>query len=34
MHFPDEGTKQRMRHGTAIAVPMEMVERLRTHGAQ
>jgi hypothetical protein len=29
MRFPDEGTPQRMRHGTAIAVPAALVERLR-----
>jgi hypothetical protein len=29
MRFPDEGTPQRMRHGTAIAVPVALVERLR-----
>jgi hypothetical protein len=29
MHFPDEGTPARMRHGTAIAVPMEVVQKLR-----
>jgi hypothetical protein len=29
MHFPDEGTPVRMRHGTAIAVPAELVARLR-----
>lgn len=33
MHFPDEGTPQRMRHGTVIAVPEELIERLR-HPAQ
>ena len=29
MHFPDEGTAQRMRHGTAIAVPAELLSALR-----
>lgn len=29
MHFPDEGTPLRMRHGTAIAVPAALVESLR-----
>ena len=29
MHFPDEGTPQRMRHGTAIAVPAALLEKLR-----
>jgi hypothetical protein len=29
MHFPDEGTPQRMRHGTAIAVPAALIEQLR-----
>jgi hypothetical protein len=29
MHFPDEGTPLRMRHGTAIAVPAALVEALR-----
>jgi hypothetical protein len=29
MHFPDEGTPLRMRHGTAIAVPAALVETLR-----
>ena len=29
MHFPDEGTEVRMRHGTAIAVPAALVETLR-----
>lgn len=28
MHFPDEGTKQRMRHGTVIAVPEEILAGL------
>ena len=30
MHFPDEGTPLRMRHGTAIAVPASLVDALRT----
>lgn len=29
MHFPFEGTPERMRHGTVIAVPRSLVERLR-----
>ncbi|MCG2583947.1 GDSL-type esterase/lipase family protein [Massilia sp. TS11] len=29
MHFPDEGTPQRMRHGTAIAVPASLLPALR-----
>ncbi|WP_432382159.1 glycoside hydrolase family 43 protein [Duganella sp. P38] len=29
MHFPDEGTPQRMRHGTVIAVPEQLIERIR-----
>ena len=29
MHFPDEGTPQRMRHGTAFRVPAGLLERLR-----
>jgi hypothetical protein len=29
MHFPDEATPLRMRHGTAIAVPAALVESLR-----
>lgn len=29
MHFPDEGTPQRMRHGTVIAVPEELLANLR-----
>ena len=29
MHFPDEGTPQRMRHGTVIAVPAKLVEALK-----
>jgi hypothetical protein len=28
MHFPDEGTKKRMRHGTVIAVPEEILAGL------
>lgn len=30
MSFPDEGTPVRMRHGTVIAVPHELVEKLRS----
>jgi hypothetical protein len=33
MTFPNEGTSGRMRHGTVIAVPAEIVERLRAAGA-
>lgn len=33
MSFPDEGTPVRMRHGTAIAVPAEIVARLRAASA-
>ncbi|MGV7206378.1 glycoside hydrolase family 43 protein [Oxalobacteraceae bacterium A2-2] len=29
MHFPDEGTPQRIRHGTVIAVPEEAIDQLR-----
>lgn len=29
MHFPDEGTPLRMRHGTAIAIPEALLESLR-----
>jgi hypothetical protein len=29
MHFPDEGTPLRMRHGTALAVPATLVAKLR-----
>lgn len=29
MHFPDEGTPRRMRHGTALAVPAALVAALR-----
>jgi hypothetical protein len=29
MHFPDEGTPVRMRHGTVIAVPQELLAKLR-----
>jgi hypothetical protein len=29
MHFPDEGTPQRMRHGTVFAVPPALLEALR-----
>jgi hypothetical protein len=32
MTFPNEGTPVRMKHGTVIAVPGEMVERLRAGG--
>lgn len=28
MHFPDEGTPQRLRHGTVIAVPPALIESL------
>lgn len=28
MHFPDEGTDVRMRHGTVISVPLKLVEQL------
>lgn len=28
MHFPDEGTDVRMRHGTVISVPLTLVEQL------
>ncbi|HEX5789721.1 MAG TPA: glycoside hydrolase family 43 protein [Luteolibacter sp.] len=28
--FPNEGTKQRMRHGTVLEVPMSLVDKLRT----
>jgi hypothetical protein len=30
MSFPDEGTPQRMRHGTAIGVPAALLDQLRT----
>jgi len=30
MQFPDEGTKKRMRHGTVIAVPEEVIASLET----
>jgi len=30
MHFPDEGTPRRMRHGTALQVPADVLARLRT----
>jgi beta-xylosidase len=30
MSFPDEGTPQRMRHGTAITVPPALLDQLRT----
>lgn len=30
MHFPDEGTPVRMRHGTAIAVPPEIIVKLQS----
>lgn len=29
MRFPDEGTPQRMRHGTAFSVPAALLERIR-----
>ena len=29
MSFPDEGTPLRMRHGTIIAVPQALIQRLR-----
>jgi hypothetical protein len=29
MHFPDEGTPQRIRHGTVIAVPEELIASIR-----
>jgi hypothetical protein len=29
MYFPDEGTARRMRHGTALRVPVDLLERLR-----
>lgn len=29
MHFPDEGTPERMRHGTVIAVPLDLVRLLK-----
>jgi beta-xylosidase len=29
MHFPDEGTPQRIRHGTVIAVPEELIDSIR-----
>jgi hypothetical protein len=29
MHFPDEGTPRRMRHGTALRIPAALLERLR-----
>jgi hypothetical protein len=32
MTFPNEGTPVRIKHGTVIAVPGEMVERLRAAG--
>ncbi len=31
MHFPDEGTPLRMRHGTVIEVPKELLEQLKLH---
>jgi len=34
MHFPDEGTPLRMRHGTAIAVPAALVASLRAPANQ
>lgn len=33
MHFPDEGTAVRMRHGTAVAVTQEVLETLRSTSA-
>ena len=30
MHFPDEGTPMRMRHGTVIAVPSDLITTLKT----
>jgi hypothetical protein len=30
MHFPDEGTGLRMRHGTALKVPAPLLDSLRT----
>lgn len=30
MHFPDEGTPLRMRHGTVIPVPLELIEKLES----
>ena len=29
MHFPDEGTPQRLRHGTVIAVPEQLINNLK-----
>jgi hypothetical protein len=29
MHFPDEGTAKRMRHGTALRVPPALLDALR-----
>lgn len=29
MHFPDEGTPERMRHGTVIPVPANLIDKLR-----
>jgi hypothetical protein len=29
MHFPDEGTAKRMRHGTALRVPRALLDALR-----
>ena len=34
MHFPDEGTALRMRHGSAIAVPAALVDALRAAPSQ
>ncbi len=34
MHFPDEGTAQRMRHGSAIAVPAALLQSLRNHSSR
>jgi beta-xylosidase len=33
MQFPDEGTPLRMRHGTALAVPAALLEKLRAAGS-
>jgi hypothetical protein len=30
LRFPGAGTKQRVRHGTAFAAPMALVERLKS----
>jgi hypothetical protein len=29
LHFPDEGTPVRMRHGTALEVPAALIAKLR-----